>query len=113
MPSGGGAEEVRDESGKNQSPDSPQASQNKRPIGRKGAKERLKTGGDAGPYKEAIQEFILEKKEEKKLREARWEEEKKFREERWKETRAVHERKLSLDERKLCGRKNKRSCSVM
>ncbi|KAG2605974.1 hypothetical protein PVAP13_4NG234800 [Panicum virgatum] len=76
------------------------ASQNKRPIGRKGAKERLKTGGDAGPYKEAIQELILEK-EEKKLRERRWEEEKKLREERWMETRAVHEWKFSLDERKF------------
>ncbi|XP_039804942.1 glutathione S-transferase T3-like [Panicum virgatum] len=100
MPFGGGTEEVRDESGRNQSPDSPQASQNKRPIGRKGAKERLKTGGDAGPYKEAIQELILEK-EEKKLRERRWEEEKKLREERWMETRAVHEWKFSLDERKF------------
>ncbi|RLN35853.1 glutathione S-transferase T3-like [Panicum miliaceum] len=91
MPSGGGAEEVGDESGKNQSPDPTQANQNKRATGRKGAKERLKTGGDAGPYKETIQEFILDKKEEKKLREARWEEEKKMREERWKETKAVQE----------------------
>jgi len=37
----------------------------------------LKIGGDAGLYKEAIAELILDKKEEKKLRELRWEEEKK------------------------------------
>ena len=39
---------------------------NKRPPGRKQAKERLKIGGDAGLYKEAIAELILDKKEEKK-----------------------------------------------
>jgi hypothetical protein len=48
---------------------STEPNQKKRPIGRKQAKERLKTGGDAGPYKEAIEELILDKKEEKKLRE--------------------------------------------
>ncbi|RLN28396.1 glutathione S-transferase T3-like [Panicum miliaceum] len=74
---------------------------NKRPIGKKQAKERLKTGADAGPYKEAIEELILDKKEEKKLREVRWEEEKKLKEERWKETKIIHQQKILLEKEKL------------
>jgi hypothetical protein len=37
----------------------------------------LRTKGDEGPDKEAIQELILDKKKEKKLKKERWEEEKK------------------------------------
>jgi len=75
---------------------------NKRPPGRKQAKERLKIGGDAGLYKEAIAELILDKKEEeKKLREFRWEEEKKMKEDRWKETKMIQQQKISLEKDKL------------
>uniref|UniRef100_K3ZLV1 No apical meristem-associated C-terminal domain-containing protein n=1 Tax=Setaria italica TaxID=4555 RepID=K3ZLV1_SETIT len=77
--------------------DEPQASETKRPIGRKEAKQRLKTRGDAGPYKEAIEELILDKKEQKKLRE----EEKKLKEERWKEKRMIHHQKISLVKEKF------------
>jgi len=102
MPSQGGAEEEEgDGSGKSQTPDLTQANQEKRPMGRKQAKKRLRTGGDEGPYKEAIQELILDKKEEKKLKEERWEEEKKLKEERWKETRMIHQQKISLEKEKL------------
>ncbi|RCV38971.1 hypothetical protein SETIT_8G185400v2 [Setaria italica] len=73
------------------------ASETKRPIGRKEAKQRLKTRGDAGPYKEAIEELILDKKEQKKLRE----EEKKLKEERWKEKRMIHHQKISLVKEKF------------
>ncbi|OEL35662.1 hypothetical protein BAE44_0003319 [Dichanthelium oligosanthes] len=51
----GATEEEGDETGKSETPDSAQASQHVRPIGRKEAKKRLKTGGDAGPYKENIE----------------------------------------------------------
>ncbi|RLN31193.1 glutathione S-transferase T3-like [Panicum miliaceum] len=34
---------------------------NKRPIGKKQAKARLKSGADTGPYKEAVEELILDK----------------------------------------------------
>ena len=101
MPSQGGAEEEEgDGSGKSETPDLTQANQEKRPMGRKQAMIRLRTGGDEGPYKEAIQELILDKKEEKKLKEERWEEEKKL-EERWKETRMIHQQKISLEKEKL------------
>ena len=73
---------------------------NKRPLGRKQAKERLKIGGDAGLYKEAIAELILDKKEEKKLRELRWDEEKKM-EDRWKETKMIQQQKISLEKDNL------------
>ncbi|RCV45745.1 hypothetical protein SETIT_9G477800v2 [Setaria italica] len=93
----GAEEEEGDENGKSQTSDSARASQTKRPIGRKEAKQRLKTGGDAGPYKEAIEELILDKKEQKKLRE----EEKKLKEERWNETRMIHQQKISLEKEKF------------
>jgi hypothetical protein len=64
MSSNGATEgEGGDDSGRSYSTE---PNQKKRPIGRKQAKERLKSGGDAGPYKEAIEELILDK-EEKKL----------------------------------------------
>ncbi|OEL13905.1 hypothetical protein BAE44_0025076, partial [Dichanthelium oligosanthes] len=91
----GTEEEEGDGSGKSQSPDSTQPSQKKRPIGRKQAKDMLKTGVDAGPYKEAIEELILEKKEVKKLKEERWEEE------RWKETKMIHQQKISWEKEKF------------
>jgi hypothetical protein len=76
----------------------------KRPIGRKQSKERAKTRGDAGPYSEAIAELILDKKEEKKMRdeekrlkEERWKKEKKLKEERWQETKMMQHQKLSLE----------------
>ncbi|RCV10145.1 hypothetical protein SETIT_2G088900v2 [Setaria italica] len=93
----GPEEEEGDEKGKSQTPDSARASQTKRPIGRKKAKQRLNTGGDAGPYKEAIEELILDKKEQKKLRG----EEKKLKEERWKDTRMIHQQKISLEKEKF------------
>jgi hypothetical protein len=61
----------------------------------------LRTGGDEGPYKEAIKELILDKKEEKKLKGERWEEERKIKEERWKETRMIHQQKISLGKKNL------------
>ncbi|PUZ50301.1 hypothetical protein GQ55_6G048100 [Panicum hallii var. hallii] len=98
---GGAEEEEGDGSGKGQTPDLAQANQEKRPIGRKPAKQRLRTGGDEGPYKEAIKELILDKKEEKKLKGERWEEERKIKEERWKETRMIHQQKISLEKKIL------------
>ncbi|OEL16895.1 hypothetical protein BAE44_0022086, partial [Dichanthelium oligosanthes] len=78
---GGAMEEEGDQTGKSETLDSAQASQKVRPIGRKEANKRLMTGGDAGPYKEGIEQLILDK-EEKKQRDARWVEEKKLKEER-------------------------------
>ncbi|CAN6286091.1 unnamed protein product [Urochloa humidicola] len=107
-PSEGGTEEEGDGNGRSENPDSTQPRPEKRPIGRKQAKERLKTGGDAGPYKEAIAELLLDKKGEKKLRddekrlkEERWKEEKKLKDERWKETRMMQQQKLSLEREKF------------
>ena len=40
----------------------------KRPMERKQAKEKLRSGGDRGPYKEVLQNLILEKE---KLKEER------------------------------------------
>ncbi|CAO2200131.1 unnamed protein product, partial [Urochloa humidicola] len=95
-PSEGATEEEGDGSGRSETPDSTQPRPEKRPIGRKQAKERLKAGGDDGPYKEAIQEYLLDKKEEKKLWEAekkrkdeRWNEEKRLKDERWEETKRM------------------------
>jgi hypothetical protein len=62
---------LTDESGKSQTLDLAQANQEKRPIGRKQAKQKLRTGEDEGSYKEAIQELILDKEEEEKLKEER------------------------------------------
>ena len=58
----------------------------------------MKIGGDAGLYKEAIAELILDKKEEKKLRELRWDEEKKM-EDRWKETKMIQQQKIIIGKR--------------
>ncbi|CAN6374658.1 unnamed protein product [Urochloa humidicola] len=111
-PSEGATEEEGDGSGRSETPDSTQPRLEKRPIGRKQAKERLKAGGDDGPYKEAIQEYILDKEEEKKLRDARWNEEKRrknerwneekrLKDERWKETKMVQQQKISLERDKF------------
>lgn len=54
-----------------QNSDTSQPNPKKRPIGRKQAKEKLKSRGEAGPYKEAIQDLILEKNEDRKLKEDR------------------------------------------
>ncbi|RLN27871.1 glutathione S-transferase T3-like [Panicum miliaceum] len=108
-PSERGAEEQEgDGSGRSQTTDPTQTSQNKRPMGRKGAKERWKTGGDAGPYKESIEELILEK-EEKKPRE----EEKKLKEERWRETKMIHQQKISLEKEKFMWEQEQRIMFVM
>ncbi|CAO2187158.1 unnamed protein product [Urochloa humidicola] len=103
-PSEGGTEEEGDGSGRSETPDSTQPRPEKRPIGSKQAKEKLKTGGDDGPYKKDIEELILNNKEkeksraeDKKLKEERWKEEKKLKEERWKETRMLQEKKISLE----------------
>jgi hypothetical protein len=87
MSSNGATEgEGGDDSGRSYSTE---PNQKKRPIGRKQAKERLKSGGDAGPYKEAIEELILDK------------EEKKLKEDRWKEAKMIHQEKISLEKEKL------------
>ncbi|EEC73550.1 hypothetical protein OsI_07970 [Oryza sativa Indica Group] len=57
---------------------------------RKQAKEKLKNGGEDGPYKEAIKDLLDAKEKEAKLKE-----------ERWKETKEIQERKLLFAERKL------------
>lgn len=72
-----------------QNSDASQLDPKKRPIGRKQAKEKLKSGGEAGPYKEAIQDLIVEK------------EDRKLKEDRWKETKALEEAKLAHEKDKL------------
>jgi hypothetical protein len=89
----------------------------KRPMGRKQVKERLKIG-DVGPFKEAIAELISDKKEEKKLREEekklkeeRWKEDRKMKEGRWNETKMMQSRRYPWKGISLCGIKNR--CSVI
>ena len=67
--SSNGATEGEDEDNSGRSYSTKQ-NEKKRSIESNQAKERLKTGGDTGPYKEAIEDLILHKKrEEKKLSE--------------------------------------------
>jgi hypothetical protein len=73
------------ESRKSQTPDSSMPS-NKRPMGRKQAKEKLKKGGEPTNYN-LIEKFLVEKE--------------KVREDRWHESKMLHERKLSLEARKI------------
>ena len=61
----------------------------------------MKTEGDAGPYREAIEELILGKEEDKKLRKIRWEEEKKLKEDKWKETKDDSPAKDIIEKGKL------------
>jgi hypothetical protein len=49
------------QSGKSGTLDSTMPSAKKKPMGRKEAKEKLRGGGDEGPYKELLQNLILEK----------------------------------------------------
>jgi hypothetical protein len=57
--------------GSPQTPDSSQLSQGQRPMGRKRAKEQLKNkGGDDSSYKNVVQELLVEKKEEKKMKDS-------------------------------------------
>ncbi|CAO2175329.1 unnamed protein product [Urochloa humidicola] len=107
-PSEGATEEEGDGSGRSETPDSTQPRPEKRPIGRKQAKERLKAGGDDGPYKEAIQEYLLNKKEEKKSwevekkrKDERWNEDKRLKDERWEETKRMQQQKISLERDKF------------
>jgi hypothetical protein len=75
--------------GSPQTPDSSQMAQ--RPIGRKRAKEQLKNkGGDDGSYKKVVQELLVEKKEEKKMKDLRWQ-----------EAKAMQERRISIEEKRL------------
>nr|XP_025878713.1 uncharacterized protein LOC107279991 [Oryza sativa Japonica Group] len=59
-------------------------------MGRKEAKEKLKNGGEDGPYKEAMKDLLDAKEKEAKVKE-----------ERWKETKEIQEHKLLFAERKL------------
>jgi len=47
-------------------------------------------GGDEGSYKNAIQELLNEKKEERKMKDLRWQ-----------EAKTIHERKISVEEKRL------------
>ena len=59
-------------------------------MGRKRAKEQLKNkGGDEGSYKNAIRQLFIEK-EEMKLKDLRWQ-----------ESKTIHERKISVEEKRL------------
>jgi hypothetical protein len=73
------------ESTKSQTPDSSMPS-SKRPMGRKQAKEKLKKGGEPTNYN-LIEKFLAEKE--------------KVREDRWQESKMLHERRLSLEARKI------------
>ena len=72
------------ESRKSQTPDSSMPS-SKRPMGRKQAKDKLKKGEPTN-YN-LIEKFLAEKE--------------KVREDRWQESKVLHERKLSLEARKI------------
>jgi hypothetical protein len=77
--------------GSPQTPDSSQLSQGQRPMGRKRAKEQLKNkGGDDSSYKNVVQELLVEKKEEKKMKDLRWQ-----------EAKAIQERRISIEEKRL------------
>jgi hypothetical protein len=74
--------------GSPQTPDSSQMAQ--RPIGRKRAKEQLKKkGGDDCSYKNVVQELLAEK-EEKKMKDLRWQ-----------EAKAISECRISIEEKGL------------
>jgi hypothetical protein len=76
--------------GSPQTPDSAQPSQAQRPTGRKRAKEQLKNKrGDDGSYKNVVQELLVEK-EERKMKELRWQ-----------EAKTMQERRISVDEKRL------------
>jgi hypothetical protein len=77
--------------GSPQTPNSAQPSQGQRPMGRKRAKEQLKNkGGDDGSYKSVVQELLVEKKEERKMKELRWQ-----------EAKTMQERMIFVDEKRL------------
>ncbi|TVU40414.1 hypothetical protein EJB05_13878, partial [Eragrostis curvula] len=65
-----------DEGGINQTLDSSQEIHNKRPMGRKQAKEKekekVKSGGEQGPYKDMLERMVLAKERETTLKEERW-----------------------------------------
>ncbi|BAH93795.1 Os07g0165500, partial [Oryza sativa Japonica Group] len=82
--------EEGDDASKSTNLDLSQASAKKRPICRKQAKEKLKNGGEDGPYREAMKDLLDAKEKEAKLKE-----------ERWKKTKEIQERKLLFAERKL------------
>ncbi|EEE62842.1 hypothetical protein OsJ_17645 [Oryza sativa Japonica Group] len=69
-----GEEDEGDDASKSTAPDLSQPSAKKRPIGRKQAKEKLKNGGEDGPYKEAMKDLLDAKEKEAKLKEERWKE---------------------------------------
>ncbi|KAG0538338.1 hypothetical protein BDA96_03G227200 [Sorghum bicolor] len=74
-----------------QAHDSSQITQGQMPIGRKRAKEQLKNkGGDGGPYKNLIEELLVEKKEERKMKDLRWQ-----------KAKTMQERRISVEERRL------------
>ncbi|CAL4951201.1 unnamed protein product [Urochloa decumbens] len=81
-----------DDSSKSQTPDSSQPSQKTRPVRRKQAKEKMKSGGEAGPYMEELQELLVVKDREK---------ERKLKEERWEVIKSLEEQKLELEKHKL------------
>ena len=61
------------------------------PTGRKRAKEQLKNkGGDGGSYKNVIEELLVQKKEERKMKDLRWQ-----------EAKTIQERRISVDEKHL------------
>jgi hypothetical protein len=75
--------------GSPQTPDSSQMSQ--RPIGRKRAKEHLKNkGGDGGSYKNVVEELLVEKKEEREMKDLRWQ-----------EAKAIQEHRIYVDKKRL------------
>ena len=83
--------EAEEGMGSPQTPGSSQISQGQRPIGRKRAKEQLKNkGGDGGSYKNVIEELLVEKKEERKMKDLRWQ-----------EAKTIQERRISVDEKHL------------
>ena len=69
----------------------------KRPLGRKARKEKLKRGTDSGIYKEVFQEMITARKEKRQENEARWMEVKIMEERKA----AIEERKVAIEERKV------------
>ena len=83
--------EAEEGMGSPQTPGSSQISQGQRPIGRKRAKEQLKNkGGDGGSYKNVIEELLVQKKEERKMKDLRWQ-----------EAKTIQERRISVDEKHL------------
>jgi hypothetical protein len=67
--------EAEEGMGSPNTPESSQVSKGQRPIRRKRAKEQLKNkGGDGGSYKNVIEELLVEKKEERKMKDLRWQE---------------------------------------